>query len=83
MSEKNQGVAVVDKDCKRLIKIAENHGWSRVKGSRGGHIQFTHPTIRGRVTIPHRNIKKNIIKSALKQIGVDCSVSDFRNGKVE
>lgn len=72
----------MDKDAKKLMRIIEAHGWINVTAKRTGHFQFVHPVLKGRVTIPHRNIKKNIIKSVLKQAGVEGSLSDFRNGRI-
>ena len=74
----------MDKMARRLIKIVESNGWVEVKKRKGsGHLQFEHPTMKGRVTIPHTNIKKNIVKSVLKQAGIEGSISDFRKGTIE
>lgn len=74
----------MDNAAKKLKKIIENDGWVLIKGSKtGGHFQFVHPTKEGRVTIPHRNIKNNIIKSVLKQAGLSGSVYDFRHHKIK
>ena len=71
----------MDEDCKKLMRIAEANGWQRIR-SKSGHLHYIHPTKKGRVTIPLRNVKRNIIKSVLNQICVGGSVSDFRNGRI-
>ena len=50
---------------KELCKFVERKGWVRVKSK--GHLQYKHPTIPGRVTIPHK-ITKNIEHSIRKQM---------------
>ncbi|WP_128659682.1 type II toxin-antitoxin system HicA family toxin [Paenibacillus sp. 598K] len=56
---------------RELIKLVEAHGWKLVE-VRGSHHQFKHPTIPGKVTIPHprREFSQKLIKSILKQAGL-------------
>jgi len=39
-------------NSRAIIKLIEKDGWFKVAQS-GSHIQFRHPTKKGRVTIPH------------------------------
>ena len=39
-------------NSKAIIQLIEKDGWYKVAQS-GSHIQFRHPTKKGRVTIPH------------------------------
>ena len=48
---------------KELIKLIEAHGWYLV-ATRGSHRQYKHPTLPGRVTIPHPNKVQSILKQA-------------------
>lgn len=52
-------------DRKALLRIIKRDGWVPVR-QKGGHLQFKHPTKKGKVTIPLK-VSKNIEKSALKQ----------------
>ena len=69
-------------ESKKLLKIVQNDGWQIVRGNSSGHIQLTHSTKPGRVTIPIRNVKKNIIKSVIKQAGLSGGISDYKNGRI-
>lgn len=69
-------------EAKRLLKIVQKDGWQIVKGSSSGHTQLRHSYKPGRVTIPHKNVKRNIIKSVLKQAGIRGSITDFRNSRI-
>lgn len=59
-------------NSRELIKIIESNGWKLV-GTKGSHHQYKHPSIKGRVTIPHpsRDFPKGTLASIFKQAGVD------------
>jgi len=50
---------------REVIKIIKADGWYQVDQT-GDHIQFKHPTKKGRVTVPHP--KKDLAVSTLKSI---------------
>ena len=52
-------------DSREIIKRLENDGWFKV-AQKGSHVQFKHPSKKGRVTIPHP--KKDIPAGTLKSI---------------
>ncbi len=54
-----------------LIKMVEAEGWEEV-ACKGSHHQFKHPTITGRLTIPHpkRNLPLGTVNGILKQAGL-------------
>jgi predicted RNA binding protein YcfA (HicA-like mRNA interferase family) len=54
-----------------LIKVIEGEGWYRVPAS-GGHLQFKHPTNKGRVTIDHpvKDMPIGTVKSVFMQAGL-------------
>ena len=56
---------------KELIKLIEARGWYLV-ATRGSHRQYKHPTLPGRVTIPHPNkdLPRGTVQSILKQAGL-------------
>jgi predicted RNA binding protein YcfA (HicA-like mRNA interferase family) len=58
-------------NSREIIKILQADGWveNRVSGS---HHQFTHPTKRGIVTVPHpkKELKIGTVKSIFKQAGL-------------
>lgn len=56
-------------DSKDLVKLVRKDGWYFVRQT-GGHMQFKHPIKKGLVTIPTRNIKKNIELSVYRQAGI-------------
>ena len=58
-------------DSRRVIILIEADGWIRV-GQKGSHVQFTHPTKAGRVTVPHpkRDIAPGTLRSIETQSGV-------------
>ena len=48
-----------------VIKALKSDGWEQV-GQKGRHVQFRHPTKKGRVTVPHP--KKDIPTGTLKSV---------------
>ncbi|HHQ5844276.1 TPA: type II toxin-antitoxin system HicA family toxin [Enterobacter asburiae] len=54
-----------------LIRRIQLEGWNKV-AQKGSHVQFKHPTKKGRVTIPHpeKDLPKGTVKSILKQAGL-------------
>ena len=48
-----------------IIKLLEKDGWYKVVQS-GSHVQFRHPSKKGRVTVPHP--KKDIPIGTLRSI---------------
>jgi len=52
-------------NSRAIIKILEKDGWYKADQS-GSHIQFRHPSKKGRVTVP--NPKKDIPVGTLKSI---------------
>ena len=73
----------MDKYAKKLERIILADGWVPVKGGRSGHKNYVHPIKPGRVTIPLRNIKRNIILSVLRQAGIGGSYTDFKTGNLD
>lgn len=53
----------------KLTKTIKEDGWFCVRQT-GGHEQYKHISKPGVVTIPRRNIKKNIELSVLRQAGL-------------
>ena len=58
-------------NSRAIIKILEKHGWYKADQS-GSHIQFRHPSIEGRVTVPHpkKDIPIGTLKSIERQSGI-------------
>ncbi len=56
---------------KDIIKRLEKDGWTKVAQA-GSHVQFRHPTKKGRVTVPHprSDFAIGTLKSIEKQSGV-------------
>lgn len=53
---------------KAIIQKLIKFGWYEVTTKRGGHLQFKHPTIPGKVTVPQK-ITKNTELSIARQAG--------------
>lgn len=55
-------------DSRRLIKILKSKGWYEVY-STGDHRHFKHPSLPGKVTVPHprKDIPKGTLNAILKQ----------------
>jgi predicted RNA binding protein YcfA (HicA-like mRNA interferase family) len=53
---------------REVIAALEAAGWREV-AQKGSHVQFKHPTIPGRVTVPHpkRDIPKGTLRSIERQ----------------
>lgn len=58
-------------DSRQVIKHLKECGWYEVNHA-GSHKQFSHPTMKGRVTVPHprRDIPAGTLKSIEKQAGM-------------
>ncbi|HPR78711.1 MAG TPA: type II toxin-antitoxin system HicA family toxin [Candidatus Limiplasma sp.] len=56
---------------KDLIRQLQNDGWE-LKATRGSHMQFSHPSKPGKVTIPNHkgDIPPGTLNSILKQAGL-------------
>jgi predicted RNA binding protein YcfA (HicA-like mRNA interferase family) len=52
-------------NSRQIIKLLRADGWTKANQV-GSHVQFTHPTKAGRVTIPHP--KKDIAPGTLRSI---------------
>jgi len=52
-------------NSRMIIKLLQKDGWFKVDQS-GSHIQFKHPSKKGRVTVPHT--KKDMPVGTLKSI---------------
>jgi predicted RNA binding protein YcfA (HicA-like mRNA interferase family) len=57
---------------REIMKVLKVNGWEEVS-VRGSHHQFKHPTIAGRITIPHprKDLPWATVKSILKQAGLN------------
>ncbi|WCN10824.1 type II toxin-antitoxin system HicA family toxin [Marinomonas mediterranea] len=57
---------------REVIKELERDGWYEV-ATKGSHVQFKHPTKKGRVTVPHpkSDISIGTLKSIMKQAQLD------------
>ena len=56
---------------REIISVLQRDGWVQV-AQKGSHVQFKHPTKKGRVTVPHpeRDIAIGTLKSIEKQSGL-------------
>ena len=54
-----------------ILRLLKSHGWYEV-GQAGSHVQLKHPTVSGRVTVPHpkRDIPLGTLRSIEKQAGI-------------
>ena len=57
-------------NSREIITVLEAAGWREV-ARKGSHVQFKHPTLPGRVTVPHpkRDIPVGTLRSIEKQSG--------------
>lgn len=58
-------------DSRQIIKALRADGW-RKAGQSGDHVQFKHPTKKGRVTVPHprKDLPVGTVKSIETQSGL-------------
>ena len=58
-------------NSREVIRKLRQDGWYEVHQV-GSHVQFRHPTKKGRVTVPHpkRDIPTGTLKSVEKQAGI-------------
>ena len=58
-------------DSKELIKLLEKDGWV-LRGSKGSHHVFNHPSKAGHITVPHpkKDLEVGLVQKLLKQAGV-------------
>jgi len=58
-------------DSRLILRVLKSHGWYEV-GQAGSHVQLKHPTVSGRVTVPHpkRDIPLGTLRSIEKQAGI-------------
>jgi predicted RNA binding protein YcfA (HicA-like mRNA interferase family) len=56
---------------RKVLAALAADGWQQV-GQEGSHVQFKHPTKKGRVTVPHprRDIPIGTLRSIEKQAGI-------------
>ena len=56
---------------RKVIAMIIADGWRKV-GHEGSHVQFRHPSKKGRVTVPHpkRDIPIGTLRSIEKQAGI-------------
>jgi predicted RNA binding protein YcfA (HicA-like mRNA interferase family) len=54
-----------------ILSALKSDGWERV-AQKGGHVQFKHPSKRGRVTVPHpkSDVPIGTLRSIEKQSGL-------------
>jgi len=58
-------------DSRDIIRRLSADGWVKV-GQRGSHVQYRHPTKKGRVTVPHpkRDLAIGTVGSIERQSGL-------------
>lgn len=59
-------------NSRNIISALKAAGWVEV-AQRGSHKQFKHPTIKGRVTVPHpvKDMPRGTLRSISQKSGVD------------
>jgi predicted RNA binding protein YcfA (HicA-like mRNA interferase family) len=57
---------------RNVESLLKKNGWIRKKGTKGGHRQYTHPTLKGKIAIPWHNkdLKQDTLDSILTQAGL-------------
>lgn len=62
---------MVEQNSRKLIAAIQREGWVLV-GTTGSHHHFKHPTLRGKLTIPHpkRDLPLGTVRAILKQAGL-------------
>jgi predicted RNA binding protein YcfA (HicA-like mRNA interferase family) len=60
----------MERNSRKLIKLLESAGWE-LAAVRGDHHHFRHPTLSGKVTVPHpnRDIPIKTVQSVYRQVG--------------
>lgn len=60
----------LERNSRKLIRLIEQAGWRLIE-IRGDHHHFRHPSIKGKVTIPHPNkdIAIKTVRSIYRQAG--------------
>jgi predicted RNA binding protein YcfA (HicA-like mRNA interferase family) len=58
-------------NSKELIKLLERDGWV-LRGSKGSHHIFQHPTKLGHITVPHpkKDLGVGLVQKLMKQAGL-------------
>lgn len=58
-------------NSKELVKLLSSDEWV-LRGSKGSHHVFTHPTKSGHITVPHpkKDLGTGIVQKLLKQAGL-------------
>lgn len=58
-------------DSKELIKRLEAEGWT-LRGVKGSHHIFTHPTRPGHISVPHpkKDLGAGLVNKLIKQAGI-------------
>jgi len=60
------------KKVREMIKLVERDGWY-IRRQKGSHLQYKHPTKKGKVTIPNHGLNEDlshdIVRSILQQAG--------------
>jgi predicted RNA binding protein YcfA (HicA-like mRNA interferase family) len=58
-------------DSRDVVTKLKANGWYLV-AQKGSHLQFKHPTLKGRVTVPHpkRDLAPGTLRSIEKQSGL-------------
>jgi len=58
-------------NSRQIIKALKKDGWFEV-AQKGSHVQFKHPSKKGRVTVPHpkKDLPKGTVTSIERQSGL-------------
>lgn len=58
-------------NSREIISALQRDGWVEV-AQKGSHVQFKHPTKKGRITLPHprRDVPRGTLKSIERQSGL-------------
>ena len=65
------GVYIASMTSKDLIQLLKQDGWL-LRGSKGSHHVFVHPTKPGHLTVPHpkKDLGTGLVQKILKQAGL-------------
>lgn len=60
----------MERNSRKLIRLLEDAGW-RLLDVRGDHHHFKHPSIKGKITVPHpkQDIPIKTVRSVYRQAG--------------